>query len=144
MENRPTHLYQVKALRATMATGPTRNPTKRFLSFLGPYTTGDVGPFTCYTSKVGKFVVFPRAPPDKPPSAAQIQQRRRLAAAVQNWHNLSSTEKVSWTKLAASLSLVSSGYNLFLSLSLSPDDAALTTAKNRTGISVTTPTVIPP
>jgi hypothetical protein len=114
------------------------------LSWCGIDLAGDIGPLTVYTNRNRKLVAFPRSPPKEPPTPSQVRQRNRLSLAVQRWHLLPQATRDAWTGLATAIAIVMSGYNLYIGLSLNPDDDALATACNKTGIQVTPPDWILP
>ena len=104
---------------------------------------GDVGPFTCWTTKHGKTVFIRRAPPDKPASPAQIKMRLRFRLAWLNWKQLPTEEKEKWAKIVLDNSLCLSAHNLFISLSLTPDPQGLADKAARSGVIVTAPPSLP-
>lgn len=105
---------------------------------------GDVGPFTCWTTKNGKTVFIRRAPPDKPPSEAQKKQRLRFRLAFQNWKLIPEKEKESWRKIVEDNRLCLSAHNLFISLSMTPDPNGLAEKAKRAGVTVQNPPPLGP
>jgi hypothetical protein len=123
---------------------PKKRPISlALLSWCGIDLAGDIGPYTVYTNKNRKLVAFPRSPPKDPPTGAQLRQRYRFTLAIQNWNLLQASERTAWEELSLALSLPRTGLNVFIALSLNPDDASLQTAIDRTGIFVTPPPEIP-
>lgn len=129
-----------------MTQPPLTDEEKRFAELLpwcGLSIAGDIGPFTCYTTHRGRRVFYRRAPPTSPPTPPQIRQRLRFKLAQHLWSNIPVGQKQLWEQLTKELSLCLTGQNLFMSLALNPDDEALASALNRTGLSLTTPPEIP-
>lgn len=100
---------------------------------------GDVGPFTAWTTKHGKVVFIRRAPPDKPPSQAQVKMRLRFRLAFMNWKSLPVEEKEKWKKIVSDNKLCLSAHNLYISLSLTPDAIGLAEKAGNSGVTVTNP-----
>jgi len=94
---------------------------------LGFRQTGDLGPFTIYTSRRRKPVWFLKSPPMKPPSPMQRHQRSRFTMAARAWQQLSPGIRKRWSLAAARARLYLSGYNLWLHYQLAPDRRALRT-----------------
>lgn len=88
-----------------------RQPT--LLQFLGFRATGDLGPFTFYTTKKGNTVFFPKAPPTTPPSYQQIQQRSKFRTISQFWQHHSAQKKAAWELATIKLRLRLTGFDLF-------------------------------
>jgi hypothetical protein len=86
---------------------------KNLIGFAGFYLSGDLGPYTVYTNKNRKKVVYDRAPPDKPPSLEQLAQRLRFTLVAQDWKLQSTADKATWEFVTLALSLPMTGYNLF-------------------------------
>lgn len=70
------------------------------ISLLGLSIQGDLGPFTAYTSRRGKKVIFPKAPPLEPPSFRQQLFRQKFVTFGIEWASLSDDQRAAW-KLAA-------------------------------------------
>jgi len=81
---------------------------------LGFRPTGDLGPFTFYTSQRNATVFFPKAPPLNPPSYLQIVQRNRFRIAAAQWQALPELERENWEKVTKTAKLTINGYNLFV------------------------------
>lgn len=109
------------------------------LDVLGIRVSGDLGPLTCYTSRQGKLVSYPRSPPTCPPSPAQITQRARFTNAQGWWGRLDQATKAAWETLTRANDLCLTGQNLAIALAFNPDAAALATANKRAGTSLSLP-----
>lgn len=81
---------------------------------LGFRPTGDLGPYTFYTSKRNKIVIFPKAPPLNPPTYHQIVQRNRFRLAAKAWQTLPDNEQQNWEAVSKTAKLTINGYNLFV------------------------------
>jgi hypothetical protein len=81
---------------------------------LGFRPTGDLGPFTFYTSARNAIVFFPKAPPLNPPSYLQTVQRNRFRLAAKAWQRLPRLEQTNWEAVAKTAKLTITGYNLFV------------------------------
>ncbi len=106
---------------------------------LGIWVSGDVGHYTIYTDMHGRKVVFPKSPPEKPPSANQIHQRARFKAAQAAWAALTDQEKQQLEDASKRGSLVMTGQNLFVRVALRNENQALICLARQT--STTLPTV---
>jgi hypothetical protein len=109
---------------------------KRTLNFVGFFPTGDFGPFTAYTTRTGKKVIFARSPPLNPPTAEQEAQRQKFTDAGAAWHDLSPLEKANWKAIAHKGALAITGYNLFVWWFLGGDASRIRTIERQTGITV--------
>jgi hypothetical protein len=82
--------------------------------WLGFRPTGDLGPFTFYTSQRNRIVFFPKAPPLNPPSYHQTVQRNRFRLAAKAWQALPDIEQQNWERVSKTAKLTINGYNLFV------------------------------
>lgn len=115
----------------------------RFWAQLNFGVAGDVGPFTCWTTKRGKAVFIRRAPPDKPPSEAQLQQRLRFRLAFAQWKEEPEAVKEKWRKLTAFGGWCLSAHNLYMSLAMNPEPEAFKTWTEKAGIEMELPPWVP-
>lgn len=76
--------------------------------------TGDFGPWTAYTAKNGKPVMFIKAPPKTPASIRQSFQRAQFTYIARAWAELSKLTKQKWQRAAKGARLRCTGYNLFV------------------------------
>lgn len=113
------------------------------LGMLGFQVTGDVGPLTVYTSSRGKKVWFPRSPPLTPASPEQRRTRDRFSQAWYFWSSEPDQVRAAWRAVARRASLSCWGGNLYVSLALKPDAAAVATLARQTGIAISPPPVVP-
>ena len=104
---------------------------------------GDVGPYTCWTTQRGKTVFMKRAPPDKPPSEAQLQNRLRFQLAFANWKLEPEETKAKWTQLCFAEGLCMSGHNLYISMSMRPEPVRFFSACQKHNIELELPQWVP-
>ncbi len=103
---------------------------------LGFSQTGDLGPFTVYTSVARSPVWFQKSPPQKPPSRLQIRQRLRFTLAAEAWRNLPATTRQTWKAAAAAAGLYLSGYNLWIFWQIRRDDSIIRTIEHQSKLSL--------
>lgn len=108
----------------------------KILKLLGRRPTGDLGPYTIYTTRRGAMVIFPRSPPQKPPSTKQISQRQSFSAAADGWANLTAQLKLNWTTAAKRAHLNITGHNLYFWYVLIGDNATIKTVERQSGITL--------
>lgn len=106
------------------------------LAIMGWRVQGDIGPWTCYTSKRRKFVFFLKAPPDKPPSEWQRSRRHLFKMAASGWRGLSDETKATWELATKRLSLRLTGYNLWIWWYWKQDRAAIATIEQQSGLTL--------
>lgn len=111
---------------------------RRGLALIGFNVQGDIGPFTVYTSRRGKFVVFDKAPPLTSASYAQLVQRNRWRGAAQNWRELSEEKRDDWERATRRLQLVITGYNLWVYWQTTHDLPTIRTIERQSGIDLVT------
>jgi len=80
---------------------------------LGWNVQGDIGPLTLYTSKRRGLVYFPKSPPDKPASYAQLVQRNRFRLAALAWTKCTPDQRATWSHAALAARVQATGWNLF-------------------------------
>jgi hypothetical protein len=112
-------------------------------NLIGLQVSGDVGGFTIYTDRHGRKVVFPKAPPEKPPTQRQLQQRSRFRAAQRSWAALSLDDKAKLEEMTKKASAPMTGQNLWIHSALTADNPAIETLEAQTGITVPKPEFIP-
>lgn len=101
--------------------------------------SGDIGDHTIYTNRFGKKVVFPKAPPDKPPTFNQMIQRARFKNAQASWSSLSSEEKDALEHSTKVLSAPLTGQNLWISCHTRNDFSDVNTFERQSGIALPAP-----
>ena len=101
---------------------------------LGFRPTGDLGPYTFYTSQRNAIVFFPKAPPLNPPSYLQTVQRNRFRRAAKSWQALPEIERQNWELVAQTAKLTITGYNLFVWYSLRDGRSTVQAFADRYGI----------
>ncbi|KKK92061.1 hypothetical protein LCGC14_2706680, partial [marine sediment metagenome] len=62
-------------------------------AWFGLSPTGDLGPYTIYTSRRAGSVWYAKAPPTCPPSVHQLRQRNRFRNAAFAWRRLSQEQR---------------------------------------------------
>ena len=87
---------------------------RRTRPLLGFNLTGDLGPFTIYTSRRAGTVWFLKSPPKKPPTIHQIRQRNAFHLAARAWQTLPQEKRDDFNLAAARAHLHCSGYNLWI------------------------------
>lgn len=112
------------------------------VSVLGMIVSGDVSGLTIYTDRHGRKVAFPKAPPKKPPTDAQITLRTRFKTAQAEYMTLSVTEKADYERLVISASLPLTGQNLWIHVAMKHSFGLLDTLQQQTGITVPAPTPV--
>jgi hypothetical protein len=115
----------------------------KLLKLLGLRPTGDLGPYTIYTSKRRATVAFPRSPPTKPASLRQRRQRDKWTAAAQAWAELPSTIREHWLNAAKRAALKITGHNLWIWYALAGDDETIRTIEYTAQIALVSPTPPP-
>lgn len=104
------------------------------LRFLGFNTTGDLGPYTFYTSKRKGLVWFTKAPPCEPPSVMQTHQRNKFRLTGYLWRNISPEMRARWNQAPHLANLAITGYNLFTYYVLTSDVATIRTVERHSGL----------
>lgn len=108
-------------------------------NILGLQVSGDLGPLTIYTDRLGRKIAFPKSPPKKPPSPAQVIQRARFSSAQAAYMALSDPQKESYELLTILASFCLTGQNLFISVALTHSFQFLDTIERQFGIQVEHP-----
>jgi hypothetical protein len=89
-------------------------------SLLGTTVSGDAFGLTFYTKPGHRVVVYPAAPPKKPPSLHQIVWRARFGNAMRAWRALSELGRQAYRDLAFGSKIPMLGHNIWISLCLRP------------------------
>jgi len=82
-------------------------------ALLGFRPTGDLGPLTIYTSKRGKIVAYPKAPPTSPPTYYQTRIRNQFRLVASLWNQLEQAKRDQWNLAASRINAAIHGYGLF-------------------------------
>jgi hypothetical protein len=106
---------------------------KPFPPLLGWHPTGDVGPYTIYTSSRGAVVTFPRSPALQPASFLQKLQRAKWSTAILLWQQMPSPDQATWSQVAKRASLRFTGYALWISANTRKINEHLATLEHQTG-----------
>lgn len=107
-----------------------------YLCFLGFRIQGDLDGITCWRSRHGGVIWYPRAPPTCPPTELQVWHRQRWRAILDDWLALSDADRLSWINLALRASLHIHGLNLYIWWRCAQDDEPIKTLQRQTGITV--------
>lgn len=106
------------------------------VKLLGFNATGDLGPFTAYTSTRHGTVWFYKSPPLKPPSRFQIRQRDRFRLAAEGWRSLTDEERSRWDLACRLAGLYLSGYNLWIFWQLVQSRPHMRTIERQSGVTL--------
>lgn len=104
--------------------------------------SGDWDGLTLYTSRSHKLVAFPRSPPTQPPSAAQLAQRQRFAAAINNWTLTTQQQRINYDLATRRLSLSLTGLNLWIILSFRQSSRLLATLSAQASLTLNMPPAV--
>ena len=105
-------------------------------ALLGWRPTGDVGPFTIYTSQRGKIVLYPRAPALNPATRFQTRMRDMFKAAAASWKSLTPTQRAEWELATKRLRMSINGYCFYTSTVFKEGSGYVEYARLRTGLSL--------
>jgi len=108
-------------------------------NLLGIMVQGDIGEYTIYTDRHGRKVVYPKAPPKEPPSAAQTQLRNRFRAALINWMQLTPEERDAYKRATRNCNAAITPTGLWISGSITHDTTSIQTISRQTGIHLVNP-----
>lgn len=103
---------------------------------MGFNPTGDLGPYTFYTTKRRVVIVYDKAPPLKPATSRQLVRRNRWRAAAARWQLMTTEEREKWKAAAEAARLYIHGYNLFLFWFTTERSRYVRTIERRTGITL--------
>ena len=101
---------------------------------LGLSARGDLGPFTTYTNKNRKIVIFLKAWLKHTASPRQILHRQKLKLGNKAWNKLTREQRAAYQLTVDRLSLRMTGNNLWQHCWLTNDWPALATLVRQTGI----------
>lgn len=104
--------------------------------FIGVLTNGDLGPYTFYTSRRKKLVVFPKTWPKDPATYHQTINRDRWRHAAVRWKALTESTRLTWAQLARAGNCNVSGYNLYIFYIVGKGTKVIETLQTNTGINV--------
>lgn len=108
---------------------------------LGHYMQGDLGGFTCYTSKRNRVVWFVKSPPLEPASPTQRTIRNIFVSNAMIWRAFSSKQKATWNRAAIAARLRIHGYDLYTWWMRTRNDGVLRTIERHTNIAIHRPQV---
>jgi len=108
-------------------------------NILGLIVSGDLGPLTIYTDRHGRKIAFPKSPPKKPPSPAQLVQRERFKAAQAAYMAITPEQKHNYELITKRLALCLTGQNLYIHVALSHAFLSLTTMERQARVTVLHP-----
>jgi len=127
---------------ASQSDKPTELPEMAWAvpwNLIGQTVSGDIGDLTIYTDRYGQKVAFPKAPPEKPPTFAQLWQRARFATAVRTWRELDEAARNLWEQMTLRLSLQMTGHNAWITCSFRHDEQLVETLRQQSGYPLTSP-----
>lgn len=113
--------------------------TPKLLSILGLRVQGDIGPWTTYTNRRGRFVWYLHSPPKKPFTRRQLHQQNKLRIIARLWATLSATDRWNWNLAANRANLRITGFNLFCYSYLKRDPSFAATIERATKITLHLP-----
>lgn len=111
-------------------------------TFLGMDLSGDYSTLTMYYNMARKLIVFPKAPPDKPPSPAQIVYRTRFKTAIENWKALTKPQQANIEEATLRTSMQMTGLNLWISTSLTGELERYRTVARQANLTLTEPPIL--
>jgi hypothetical protein len=103
---------------------------------MGTQITGDVGPLSIYTTRGGRRVAYPHAPPTTPPTYAQSWQRTRLTMAALAWTQLPAADKTNWNLATQRTGIRLAGMQLFVACALAGDRGCYATIARQAGVTL--------
>lgn len=95
---------------------------------------GDVADYTCYVSKRGDVVFFPKHPPEVPKSAKQAYRRELFRQAARNWKTKTPGQRADWERASQSANIKCTGYNLWTFWWVTENEPVIRTIEHQTGI----------
>ena len=104
--------------------------------FIGVLTNGDLGPYTFYTSRRKRLVVFLKTWPKDPATYNQTLNRDRWRHASVRWKALDQSTRTAWSDLGRAANCNVSGYNLFIHYITGKGLLTIRTLQRNTGINV--------
>jgi hypothetical protein len=105
----------------------------KILAVIGFNCTGDLGPWTLYTSSRAQIVFFPRMPALNPASPKQMTQRAKFVTAALAWQSLTAAQRAQYRAAEQRGSLKITGYNLFVYGRTTGDQITRATIARQTG-----------
>jgi hypothetical protein len=105
-------------------------------NFLALDIQGDLADYTCYVSKRGDVVFFPKHPPEVPKSISQAWRRELFRQAAQTWQMKTSEAKANWEKASQRAHLKCTGYNLWTFFYVTENEAVIRTIEHQTGVTL--------
>ncbi len=107
---------------------------------IGVVTNGDFGPYTFYTSRRGKLVMFLKTWPHDPATYHQKLNRDKWRHAATRWRGLDQSTRDDWSELAKRANLTISGFNLYMHYITGKGTQTVETCQRQTGLDVLTRT----
>jgi hypothetical protein len=104
----------------------------KLLALLGFSCTGDVGPWTMYTSTRRQIVFYPRMPALNPASPKQMTQRAKFTSAALGWRALTAPQRAQYELATRRGSLRLTGYGLWVHFRTTSDNATRATIARQT------------
>lgn len=107
-------------------------------NLMGMAISGDVAGLTIYTDRFNRKVAFPKSPPKKPPTPAQVIQRARFKEALADWSALPVSSRHNLEQATLRTGIVMTGQNLYVSTALTGDHTAYSTVERQSGLTLPT------
>ncbi len=111
----------------------------RTISLLGFRPWGDLGGMTAYTTKTGRVVWYPKAPPQRAPSPAQLAIRNMFCQVADAWRELSEPQKSDWRIATRKFIWCMTGYHAFVFFYRRRNLGMLRTLERQSGIKLFIP-----
>lgn len=110
----------------------------KILALLGFEVTGDLGPWTLYTSHRHALVFYARVPSLDPASVRQTVVRTKWTAAATAWRALTAPQRAAYERASRVLSLRITGYNLWVYWRTTGDRDTIRTIERQAGQTLAT------
>jgi hypothetical protein len=107
---------------------------RELVPYLGFNPTGDLGPFTIYTSKRAGTVFYNRAPPLEPPSEWQTYVRNKFRLVAYLWRSMTPDKRAAWAQAARLAHLRITGYNLYVHMQVTGDRDTIASVSRVSGV----------
>lgn len=98
--------------------------------------SGDIGGYTIYTDRFGRKVIYPKSPPEKPPTQRQLTAQQRFRSAQKAWSDLTTEKKENLEEVCKKANASMTGQNLYIHTAMTNDQTAIATLEKQTGITL--------
>lgn len=117
-----------------------KNLKPSIFQFLGVLTNGDAGPYTFYTSRRKRLVIFLKTWPKDPATFHQKLNRDKWRNAAVRWRGLDQSTRDDWETAAKRAHLTISGFNLYIHYMTKRGTATVQAVQRLADVDVLTPT----